>query len=126
MVAVRPDRVESYVADSDLRTKMYLCMIRESDGNVDVSGLNGRVIGVLQNNPNISEAASVAQSGSSRCVSDGSGTAIVVGDALKSDASGRAIKAATDKDHVFGHAMDPSTAAGTIIGVDLMLYDLAV
>lgn len=119
-VAVRPDRVESYDAAADLRTSQYLCMVRNTAGQVALSGAGGKVIGILQNEPNTGEAAAVAQSGSSRVVSNGSGTAIDEGDWLKSDGSGKAVKAATDKDFAFGQAMNPSSADGTIIGVDLI------
>ena len=57
--------------------------------------------------------------GITRVVSDGSGTAIAVGDYIKSHTNGKAIKGATDKDRVIGRAREASSADGTIIAVDL-------
>lgn len=129
-VAVRPDRVESYEAAADLRTRQFRIVKRTGEGDnggiVNLSGAGEVSIGILQNKPNITQAASVAQGGSSRVVADGSGTPITAGDRLKAGANGVAVKSATDKDHVIGQAMNDCAIADQIIGIDLGFTDAGV
>ena len=53
-------------------------------------------------------------------VSDGSGTAIAVGDYVGPSSAGKAIKKATADNSVAGIALDASSADGTVIRVLLL------
>lgn len=76
-------------------------------------------LGVLQNAPSASQGATVRMLGLSKMVVDGSGTAIVPGDWLKNDASGRGIKvtAPSSSQASLAMALAGSTAANDIITV---------
>jgi hypothetical protein len=92
---------------------------------VNVSGANGRAIGVLQNKPNVAgQGAVVRVSGRSKLNVDAS--AILVGSPLKSDGSGLGTLAAVDKDKVGAIAMEANGSAAVIIDTLLVTYDLAV
>lgn len=95
---------------------------------VNVAGANGRTIGVLQNKPNAANLGAVVRvSGMTKLVVDGTaGGGTVVGGPLKSDASGRGVVAATDKDKVGAIALEASTAANDVIAALICNYDLAV
>lgn len=73
----------------------YTLMIQNTtnDNEVTQSGLDGVVIGVLQNNPKANEAASIAYGGRLKVVY---GDTITVGAVVCSDASGRAIPLASN------------------------------
>lgn len=112
----------SYQANADLTAKQYYIVELLSTEKVDVCNNAGDVgFGVLQNDPAALQAAQVrVHPGSkTKVVSDGSGTAIAVGDWVGTGSTGKAIKKTTDKDWVLGIAEDPSTADGTIITVRL-------
>jgi hypothetical protein len=90
-----------------------------------VSGAGVRVLGVSQETLDSAKIATgkagiaVRLLGLARVVSDGSGTAIAIGDLVTTDASGRAVKVASTvgSKEVAGVAQTPSSAAGTIIDV---------
>lgn len=130
MAFERIDRVETLEAAADLSGKQFYIVKLASATTINVADSAGAAFGVLQDKPKSGEDGNVAPCGSggiSRVVSDGSGTAIAAGDYVKSNASGKAIKAATDKDRAIGLARDASSADGTIITVDLgFARDLAV
>lgn len=119
----------TYEAGADLRTKQYYLVEEANTGKVSVCNNAADVaIGVLQNEPNTGEEAQVrtAQGSVSKVVSDGSGTAIGIGDWVGTDANGKAIKKSTDKDWAIGRAESASSADGTIISITLMPGYLAV
>ena len=92
---------------------------------VNVSGANGRSIGILQNKPTAAGLGAVVRtSGRSKLVTDTS--AIIVGSPLKSGATGEGVLAGTDKDKVGGIAMEANGGAAVIIDCLIMPYDLAV
>ena len=86
-------------------------------GNVDKSGAGDPCFGICNNQPKAASAAEVAIQGVSQLIVDGSGTAIAVGDRLKSDASGRGVKSATNLDNYGAVALEASSAAGDQIAV---------
>lgn len=109
-------------ANSDLSTKQFFLVKQTAADTVDLMAANTDLcFGVLVNAPKASQAASVQTDGVAKVVSDGSGTAIAVGDRLASDASGRVVKNTTADRLVIGVAMDASTAAGAVIRVKLTL-----
>mgnify|MGYP001194382091 FL=1 len=91
-------------------------------------GANGRMVGIQQNTPDAAGLAlRVRFDGTSKLLVDGTqGGGIAVGSPLKSDAAGRGIKAAGDKNHVGAYALEASTALGDIIEVLIVDMDLAV
>lgn len=103
-------------AENDLSAKQYYFVELSALDQVDVADAAADVvIGVLQNDPKAGEAAQVRVLGISKVVSDGSGTAIAVGDRIGTNASGKAVKKATADFGVSGIALDASSADGTII-----------
>ena len=112
----------SFKATAAYTTEQHHLMVCGADGYASLAGAGGVCIGVLQNKPSAAgQAAEIAVYGITKVVSDGSGVNIVVGDKLKADASGHAVKAATDADMVAGIALNASTAAGTIISMILTI-----
>jgi len=92
----------------------------------NVSGLNGRTIGIIQNKPTAAGLGTVVRvSGTSKLVVDGT-TPIVAGVPLKANATGQGIVAATDKDKVGAIAFEPSTVNNDIIEALIVHYDIAV
>lgn len=62
----------------------------------------------------------VATDGRGQLTVDGSGTAIVPGDRLKSDATGFGVKVAADEDWYGAIALEASAVDGTIIEVEIV------
>ena len=108
----------SYKAAADLSAKQFYIVELTGTDQVNVANATTDTpIGVLQNDPKSGEAATVRHIGVSKVVSDGSGTAIVIGDNLGTGATGLAVKKTANNDKVIGIALDASTAAGAIIRV---------
>jgi len=119
-------------AAADLSTHQFKFMIGAAAGSngqnarVDVSGANGRAFCVLQNKPSVAgQGAVVRLTGRSKLVVDGSGTGITVGLPLKSDASGRGVSAAANKDRVGAIALEASSAANDIIDALVSVFDIS-
>jgi hypothetical protein len=112
---------ESYAANADLSAKQYFCVKYVAGPKVDLcAAATDRCVGVLQNKPAASGRNSVVRHhGITKAVSDGSGTAIAVGDPVGTDANGRVVKKATADYGLIGEALDASSALGTIIRVRL-------
>lgn len=107
-------------ANADLSAKQFFLVKQTAADVVDlVAAVTDLCFGVLTNNPKINQAAEVQKAGIAKAVSDGSGTSIAAGDKLSADTSGRVVKNTTNDRLCVGVALDPSTAAGTIIRVDL-------
>lgn len=113
---------ESFKAEQDLSAKQYYAMELSAADQVDTcDGLQDKVIGILQNKPAAAgRAAQVRILGITKWVSDGSGTAIAVGDYVGTSAAGKAIKKATNDYTVRGIALDASSADGAVIRVLLL------
>ena len=115
-----------WTASADLSAKQYYLVATSAATTVTVAGAGAFAIGVLLNEPESGEACDVIGYGAAKVVSDGSGTAIAIGDPLKSDADGKAVKADTDKDHVIGYALKASAADGDIIPIILAPSTLSI
>lgn len=114
----------SYQANADLTAKQYFCVELLNTEKVDVcNAATDIAFGILQNDPAANQAAQVrVHPGSkSKVVSDGSGTAIAVGDLVGTNNAGKVVKKTTNNDWIVGVAEDPSTADGTIITVRLLM-----
>lgn len=120
----------TFDAAADLSAKQFKFVIGAAlSGNsqlarVDLSGANGRVIGILQNKPTAGVGAVVRLAGRSKLVVDAS--AILVGSPLKSDGSGLGALAGTDKDKVGAIALEANGSVSMTIDALIMNYDLAV
>ena len=118
------EKVESVTleAGSDLSAGQFHFVLLASDGQVDlVASAGGDADGVLYNDPAAAgRAATVAISGIVKVVA---GAAVAVGDKVQSDASGRAITAASG-DHVLGKAVSAAGAAGDVISVLLINHHI--
>jgi hypothetical protein len=112
----------TFKAAADQSAKQYYFLKYSAADTVAVcSAAADRVIGVLMNKPNAAGlAANVRILGIAPVVSDGSGTAIAVGDYVGPSSAGKAVKKATTDYSVAGIALDASSADGTVIRVLLM------
>lgn len=108
----------SFIANADFTSKQFYATELTAADTVDVcNAATDLVIGVIQNNPPSGSAATIRTAGITKWVSDGSGTAIAVGDKVGTNNAGKAVKKASANDLVFGIALSPSSADGTIIDV---------
>lgn len=105
-------------AENDLSSKQFYAVELSAADQVDVcDNAADTVLGILQNEPKANEAANVRVLGISQAITDGSGTPIAVHDPLKTNGSGKLIKAVTNNDKLVGRALGASSADGTIIPV---------
>ena len=107
----------SWPANADLSLKQFYGVQLTTLEKVDLSDATVRNIGILQNTPTTGQAANVRLLGNSRAIVDGSGTAIVVMDALAPNASGILVKTTLDNDEVIAYALQASVAANDLIAV---------
>lgn len=107
----------SVEASADLSAFQHHFVEVDSNGQLTVSNSAGEsVFGVLQNNPNAEgRAGNVMKDGVSKVVA---GAAIAVGALVQTNASGRAITAAS-ADFVVGRALDAVGADGELISIAL-------
>lgn len=116
----RPVWDESFSANSDLSAKQFYAVKLTAADTVDLaSAATDRCVGILENDPKANQAAQVRILGMTKAVSDGSSTAISVGDLVGPNASGVMVKKTTVDDNIMGIAMDASSASGVVIGVIL-------
>ena len=107
----------SFAAGANFATKQYLFVVVTAANTVSVvDSTTDNATGVLQDNPPAGKGATVRVYGVSKVVSDGSGTAISVWDPIRSDTTGKAVKASTGE-QVLGRALSASSASGTVIDV---------
>ncbi len=104
------------LAAADLRTHQFKFVDFPSAAGVTlVASVTDRTIGVLQNTPNINEAATVAVSG---VVKVEAGEAVAVGGVVKADATGRATDVAIATSEIeLGIALTAAGSAGELIEV---------
>lgn len=105
-------------AGGDLSAAQFTFVELASDGQVDqVASAGGDAVGVLLNDPAAAgRAAEVAIMGIAKVKA---GAALTAGDRVQSDASGKAITAASG-DIVLGRALDTAAAADELIRVLLI------
>jgi hypothetical protein len=100
-LADKVGQVGGVVAAADLSAKRYYFVKRTSTTEVNLCGAGEIAMGVLCNKPELGDVADV------QCIAYGrveAGGTFAIGDPLKSDAAGKAVKADTDKDHICGWA----------------------
>ena len=105
---------ETFVAGSDLRLAQFNFVSLAADGAIDVTGAGLAADGVLINDPNTAEAATVVVFGRVT-VELGTG-GCTAGDLIASDASGLAVTATTS-DIVLGKVLETGVA-GQIVTMD--------
>ena len=113
----------SFRAAADLRTNQYNFVKLDANGDVILASVVGeRVLGVLQNKPNLGETAVVRVIGVSKVVAS---AAIAAGDFLTTSAAGqgktalRLVAATGVASNVIGMALRAAAGAGVIIAVDI-------
>ncbi len=104
----------SLLAGADLRAAQYRFVRLDAAGNVVQASTNERIIGVLQNRPNVNEPCTIIFCGESLLESGGS---FAVGAWLRSDATGRAVATTTATDIVGAIALEAANAAGELVRV---------
>ena len=101
------------------------CAVVQSSNDMEiapsssVTGNGIKAIGVLQNAPAASQAATVRLLGITKCVVDGAAGAITPGSCLAADGVGRGLATTTTGDEIFGIALAGSTTKNDIIPVFL-------
>jgi len=107
-------------AAADLSAKQfYIVEITAADTVNVCSAATDVPFGVLQNDPKSGETAEIAYADGeiTKVVSDGSTTAIAIGDQVGTDASGKAVKKTISGELVLGRALEASSADGVIITI---------
>lgn len=104
-------RVPGLTASADLTLLQFRFVIVSAAEQVNVAGVAASAIGVLQNKPNINQAAEVVSAGVSNVVAS---AAITAGDDLATAASGK-VATATAGQHVVGKAIQAAGADDDII-----------
>ncbi len=108
--------------NADLSAGAYCFVIANGDDDMDICGANGEAIGVLTND--VVDATGLAGAEAflsvvvQGCALVKFGGAVTAGKPVKSDGSGNAVLADTDKDKVLGYAWE--TAATSDIGLVLL------
>lgn len=102
------------VAGADLTGSQYLFVVVDSNAKVVVAGDGVAVDGVLQNNPDSDQAATVHGVGSVSKVK--AGAIVAKGALVGSDAAGKAV-AATSGEYIAGRALTAAGAADEVISV---------
>jgi len=93
----------TFVAGSDLTAAQFKFVSLAADGQVDVTAsAGGNAIGILTNNPDVGQAATVTVTGGYMVEAGGT---ITAGDQIQSSATGTALLAATG-DVVLGYALE--------------------
>ena len=110
---------DSKVASADLSAKQFFAVkLHSTEGQIALGAAATDVcLGILQDKPKAGEAGRVRIHGISKAVSDGSGTAIGIGDKVGTNTLGKVVKAHTTDRPILGTALSASSADGTIINV---------
>ena len=111
-------------AAASLITKQFYCVKISAAGAVNVcSGAADKMVGILQNKPVAGEACEIPLSGIAKGIAAG---VIAVGAWVGTDAAGKLVAKTTDKDFVYGQALEAAGADGDIIAVLIRPHYLAV
>jgi len=106
----------TFVAGSDLTAAQFKFVSLAADGQVDVTAAaGGNAIGILSNNPDVGQAATVTVTGGYMVEAGGT---ITAGDQVQSSATGTALLAATN-DVVLGYALEDAVI-GQIMRIEFI------
>lgn len=111
MTTANPKGNVTVIASQDLSTKQYLAITNAGA----VAGLGGKALGILQNNPNTGQAATVCTEHLSKAKA---GATIAKDADLMADANGALITAATTGSHIIAKAME-SAVVGDLFQVKM-------
>jgi hypothetical protein len=110
-------------AAASLITKQFYCMEITAAGTVNLcNAATDVVVGILQNKPVSGEACELPLSGIVKGIAAG---VIAVGAWVGTDANGKLVAKTTDKDYVYGQALEAAAADGDIIAVLIRPHFLA-
>lgn len=112
MAVELPVLIRTYKANADLSAKQFSFVKFTADNTVDVcSAVTDKPCGVLQNKPTAGQAADVMVIGVSKVLAGGT---IAAGDAVGTDATGKAIKETpgTDTTHFTAGQAEVAAASG--------------
>jgi hypothetical protein len=96
-------------AGADLTTRQFFAVKVGSDGRVVLAAAGEMALGILQNNPAVNVAATIAMAGTSKAVAGG---VINAGDPVAADANGRIVAAVRGRTNT----SDAGVAADPLIG----------
>ena len=102
------------VAGADLSSAIHRFVVINSSGKAVLAGAGAAVDGVLHNNPEADRAASIWMVGSVSKVE--AGAAVAQGANVTSDATGRAVTAASGN-YIAGRALQAAAGAGEFVPV---------
>lgn len=99
---------DSFIAGADLSALQFTC-VKNSGANAVVSATaaTAPILGVLQNNPESGESATVAYGGIVKVLAGG---AITQNDKVTATTGGAVITTTTDTDHVLGIAIETAAS----------------
>ncbi len=116
MAVMQSRDTRTFIAGEDLSSSQFKFVTLESDGKVDLADSAGeRAIGVLINDPEADEAATVVVSGKVMVTAGGT---IAAGAQIQTDASGDALTAAAG-DVVLGYALE-AAVDGQVMAIELI------
>ena len=111
-------------AAADLSAKQFYCVEITAAGTVNVCNAAADVVvGILQNKPVAGEACEIPEEGIVKGIASG---VIAVGAWVGTDANGKLVAKTTDKDFVYGQALEAGAVDGDIIAVLVRPHYLAV
>ncbi len=111
-------------AGEDMTAKKYYIVQLSATGDIEAGqGATDLLVGVLQNKPNVNEAALYRFAGTTKVVAS---AAIAVGALVTTTATGTAVTTVTDKNVVVGRALEAAAAAGDIIEIQLGIFTLSI
>ena len=115
----RFETIPGLTANADLSTHQFKVVSLQSTAGVcqlaATSILISKVVGLLQNNPKLGDAAEVAYSGIAKAIA-GTST-IAVGTVLAVNTTSRVVGSTTDNVQAIGKSLTAATAIGDIISV---------
>ena len=104
----------SRLAGADLRTAQFKAVKINSSGQAVLAAAGDFAIGILQNKPNVGEAATIQVHGISKASAD---AAITAGARVTPSADGQLVTATVATDNTLGVALEGAAAAGVIFPV---------
>ena len=110
---------------ASLEAKKYFAVKQHTDGTIILAAAGtDKIIGILQNEPKVGEAALVRFGGTSKAVAGGT---IAVGAWVTSDSDGKVIATTTDKNVAIGMYLgDAAAASGDVIEILVGIHTLSV
>lgn len=106
----------TFIAAADLSAKQYYAVYLSAANSVDVSGANGKVIGILQNKPTAGQEAVVRSIGVSKHIVN---EEMAVGKFITAVNGGKGEIVDAAGEFCYGIALEAATAQNDIIAIQL-------